>query len=40
VKARNDLEVSQRPPLLLKIAPDLSEGEKKDIAHVILQPKV
>ena len=40
VEARNGLENEKRPPLLLKIAPDLSEEEKKDIVSVILQEKV
>nr|CAG4638549.1 EOG090X08P9 [Cyclestheria hislopi] len=35
--ARNNLNLSKRPPLLLKIAPDLSQDEMKDIAAVILQ---
>lgn len=40
VEARNSLGLEKRPPLLLKVAPDLSEQEKKDIATVILKEKV
>lgn len=40
IEARNQLQVARLPPLLLKVAPDLSEGEKTDIANVILKPKV
>lgn len=36
LEARNGLDVPKLPPLLLKIAPDLSEEEKKDIASVVL----
>nr|CAG4637134.1 EOG090X08P9 [Ceriodaphnia reticulata]SVE73024.1 EOG090X08P9 [Ceriodaphnia reticulata] len=39
VEARNNLSVSKLPPLLLKIAPDLSQEEKKDIADVVLKDK-
>lgn len=38
--ARNSLQLNKLPPLLLKIAPDLSEEEKEDIASVILQDNV
>jgi len=37
VVARNNLNLEKLPPLLLKIAPDLNEEERKDIADVILQ---
>lgn len=40
LEARNKLRVEKLPPLLVKIAPDLSEEEKKDIASVILKEKV
>ncbi len=40
VEARNSLNVTKLPPLLLKIAPDLSQEEKIDIANVVLQDKV
>lgn len=40
VEARNSLNLTKLPPLLLKIAPDLSQEEKKDIANVVLQDKV
>lgn len=33
------LMFQKRPPLLLKLAPDLSEEEQKDIAEVIRKPK-
>lgn len=39
VEARNSLNVTKLPPLLLKIAPDLSQEEKIDIANVVLQDK-
>nr|CAG4651101.1 EOG090X08P9 [Simocephalus serrulatus]SVE94326.1 EOG090X08P9 [Simocephalus serrulatus] len=39
VEARNNLKISRLPPLLLKIAPDLTEAEKKDIASVVLKEK-
>lgn len=35
VKARNELSTEQKPPLLLKLAPDLSSDERKDIASVL-----
>ena len=37
---RDKLPGAKRPPMLVKIAPDLSEQDKKDIADVILQMKV
>nr|SVE85583.1 EOG090X08P9 [Daphnia pulicaria] len=37
LEARNNLGVTKLPPLLLKIAPDLNEEERKDIANVILK---
>ncbi|XP_055891154.1 dihydroorotate dehydrogenase (quinone), mitochondrial-like isoform X3 [Biomphalaria glabrata] len=39
VEERNKLTFNPKPPLLIKIAPDLSEEEKKDIADVITRPK-
>ncbi|GFO46693.1 dihydroorotate dehydrogenase (quinone), mitochondrial [Plakobranchus ocellatus] len=39
LEARNKLTVSPKPPLLIKIAPDLDEEERKDIAAVVLNPK-
>ncbi|CAL1539972.1 unnamed protein product [Lymnaea stagnalis] len=39
VEERNKLAVNPKPPLLVKIAPDLNEEEKKDIATVITRPK-
>lgn len=35
VSTKNDLPVPSKPPLLLKLAPDLSEQERKEIANVI-----
>lgn len=35
VKARNQLEVRKKPPLLIKLAPDLSIQEMIDVAEVI-----
>lgn len=40
VEARNNLKVSKLPPILLKIAPDLTEAEKEDIASVVLKEEV
>nr|CAG4641815.1 EOG090X08P9 [Eurycercus lamellatus] len=39
VEARNKLELAKRPPLLLKVAPDLNDQEKEDIASVVLQER-
>ncbi|KAL1464684.1 hypothetical protein WDU94_004308 [Cyamophila willieti] len=36
VNARNQLSVEPLPPLLVKIAPDISQSERKDIAEVVL----
>lgn len=35
VQARNDLPENRKPPLLLKLAPDLTAEERKDIAAVL-----
>ena len=40
LEARNNLSIPKLPPLLLKVAPDLNEDEKKDIVTVILKEKV
>lgn len=40
LQTRNSLDVNKKPPILLKLAPDLSESERKDIAEVILKKKV
>ena len=37
---RDKLRVKQKPPLLVKIAPDLSDKDKADIAAVIMREKV
>lgn len=39
LKARDELP-GKRPPLLLKLSPDLSPEDKVDIAAVVSQPKV
>nr|KAI8762107.1 dihydroorotate dehydrogenase (quinone); mitochondrial-like isoform X3 [Biomphalaria glabrata] len=39
VEERDKLTFNPKPPLLIKIAPDLSEEEKRDIADVITRPK-
>lgn len=39
IDARNQLSVKPLPPLLVKIAPDLTPAEKKDIADVVLDSK-
>ena len=40
LEARDTLPVNMRNPLLVKIAPDLSEDDKEDIAAVISRNKV
>nr|CAG4640983.1 EOG090X08P9 [Eulimnadia texana] len=37
LETRNQLGIPKLPPLLLKIAPDLTDEEKRDIASVVLQ---
>ncbi|XP_072386378.1 dihydroorotate dehydrogenase (quinone), mitochondrial [Diabrotica undecimpunctata] len=37
ITARNNLKMDNKPPLLLKLAPDLNTEEKKDIAEVLKQ---
>ncbi|XP_025115968.1 dihydroorotate dehydrogenase (quinone), mitochondrial-like isoform X1 [Pomacea canaliculata] len=39
VAERDRLRVSPKPPLLLKIAPDLSDKDKEDIAAVVTRPQ-
>ncbi|XP_021924037.1 uncharacterized protein LOC110831885 isoform X4 [Zootermopsis nevadensis] len=39
VAARNGLKSSKKPPLLLKLAPDLTQEERKDIADVLKNKK-
>ncbi|XP_021197203.3 dihydroorotate dehydrogenase (quinone), mitochondrial [Helicoverpa armigera] len=36
-KARNEMKIDKKPPLLLKLAPDLSQEEMKEIVSVILK---
>ena len=33
-------KLSHRPPLLVKIAPDLTDGDKEDIAAILKERKV
>ncbi|MPC97037.1 Dihydroorotate dehydrogenase (quinone), mitochondrial [Portunus trituberculatus] len=40
MSARDSLPTTHRPPLLLKIAPDLTEADMQDIATVVLQKKI
>lgn len=40
VAARNSLPGTHKPPLLVKLAPDLTSNEKKDIAQVLTKPEV
>ena len=40
VAERDKLRVEQKPPLLVKIAPDLSDKDKADIAAVVTRKKV
>ncbi|XP_078066805.1 dihydroorotate dehydrogenase (quinone), mitochondrial [Mustelus asterias] len=37
LKERDALNVNRKPAILLKIAPDLTAEDKKDIAHVVLE---
>ncbi|XP_054271811.1 dihydroorotate dehydrogenase (quinone), mitochondrial-like [Macrosteles quadrilineatus] len=39
VAARNSLPGTHKPPLLVKLAPDLTANEKKDIAQVLTKPE-
>lgn len=39
VEERNKLPAEKRPPVLVKIAPDLSEQDKIDVASVLARPK-
>lgn len=40
VAARNELSGIIKPPLLLKLAPDLTQEQRKDIADVLRDKKV
>jgi Dihydroorotate dehydrogenase len=40
VAARNELSGTIKPPLLLKLAPDLTQEQRKDIADVLRDKKV
>jgi dihydroorotate dehydrogenase len=40
IAARNELRGARKPPLLLKLAPDLTQEERKDIADVLKNKKV
>lgn len=40
IEVKNNLDVDKKPPLLLKLAPDLTNVERKEIADVILTEKV
>ncbi|XP_063858182.1 dihydroorotate dehydrogenase (quinone), mitochondrial-like isoform X2 [Scylla paramamosain] len=40
ISARDSLPATHRPPLFLKIAPDLTDADMQDIATVVLQKKV
>ena len=37
---RDKLSVQPRPPVLVKIAPDLSDNDKEDIAQVVIRKEV
>lgn len=39
-KARDSLKSKRRPPLLVKIAPDLTDKDKQDIADVVTKQSV
>ncbi len=38
--ALNDLNLKTTPPVLLKVAPDLTDEDKRDIADVVLEQKI
>ena len=38
--ALNGLDLTSTPPLLLKVAPDLTDDDKRDIADVVLEEKI
>jgi dihydroorotate dehydrogenase len=40
VSARNELSGTVKPPLLLKLAPDLTQEQRKEIADVLRDKKV
>lgn len=40
IETRNHTSGNHKPPIFLKISPDLSIDEKKDIAGVICEPQV
>lgn len=40
IQARDKLPQTFKPPILLKLAPDLTESERKDVADVVRQKKI
>ncbi len=40
MEERDKLAIEPKPPLLVKISPDLTEKDKVDIAAVVARPKV
>lgn len=40
LEERNNLSLVNKPPLLIKIAPDLTEQDKIEIAAVVARPGV
>ena len=40
IEARESLPCSPKPPLVVKIAPDLTDKDKEDIAAVVLRNQV
>lgn len=40
IEARDGLNTKTKTPLLLKLAPDLSEKERREIAEIILKKSV
>lgn len=40
IAARDSLTCPNKPPIVLKLAPDLSSQEKKDITQVLKKPEV
>ncbi|KAL0276504.1 UNVERIFIED_CONTAM: hypothetical protein PYX00_004064 [Menopon gallinae] len=39
IKAKNNLPVTKKPPILLKLAPDITDKERRDIAELIILDK-
>lgn len=40
LQARNSLKCNQKPPIMIKIAPDLTYENKEQIANIVMENKV